>query len=390
MSRTIPKRSSQERNTADISDGVANPIQVPRWWTTSAGRVTGTSRRCESSGRSNSRESTTLVHADRLRVGEPREATADDIGHIVVDPHQLPEVGENDLRVEERRVLPLGVRIEHAAATGSPTTRATARSRRIARQGHPRVALGRRSGSCETQYVPFGPRPPAGRSTPASVWPDPGGGSSPGALARNGPAHPLIGDGAATAGDPATHDRERQQGGDGGEPKASRPHVIVPLFRLRSLRSRRNTNLDAASGRTSPLRTRTARTAGFSATSGRREAGGARAGTMSMIAPSCSTQPFGEPGVLQINAWPRTPARPRDNRPSGLTRRIASASPGASRSMTLAVPSGVWSRGAKPVPPVVTISPANPLLIRSSAAATASAPSPVTSTSTTSKPAAAS
>ena len=46
--------------------------------------------------------------------------------------------------------------------------------------------------------------------------------------------------------------------------------------------------------------------------------------------------------------------------PSSLARRIASASPGASRSITARVPSGVRSRGPKPVPPVVTTSPANP------------------------------
>ena len=79
-----------------------------------------------------------------------------------------------------------------------------------------------------------------------------------------------------------------------------------------------------------------------------------------MIAPSCSTHPFGEPGVLQMMACPRMPAMPRESRPSGLTSRIASASPGASRSMTARVPSGVWSRGANPVPPVVTMTPANP------------------------------
>ena len=78
---------------------------------------------------------------------------------------------------------------------------------------------------------------------------------------------------------------------------------------------------------------------------------------------------------------------PRDSRPNGLTSRIASASPGASRSITRAVPSGVWSRGANPVPPVVTISPANPSVSSVSAAATASAPSGVTRWSTTSNPA---
>ena len=54
---------------------------------------------------------------------------------------------------------------------------------------------------------------------------------------------------------------------------------------------------------------------------------------------------------------PSVPAVARDRRPSGLARRIASARPGASRSSTCEVPSGVRSRGPKPVPPVVTIKP---------------------------------
>ena len=87
-----------------------------------------------------------------------------------------------------------------------------------------------------------------------------------------------------------------------------------------------------------------------------------------MMAASCSMQPFGEPGVLQMMACPRMPAMPRESRPSGLTNRIASASPGASRSMTARVPSGVWSRGANPVPPVLTTRPANPSAIAVSAA----------------------
>ena len=75
------------------------------------------------------------------------------------------------------------------------------------------------------------------------------------------------------------------------------------------------------------------------------------------------------------SACPRIPATPRDSRPSGLIRRIASASPGASRSMTCRVPSGVWSRGANPVPPVVTTRPAKPSVSSVRAAATAAAPS---------------
>ena len=73
----------------------------------------------------------------------------------------------------------------------------------------------------------------------------------------------------------------------------------------------------------------------------RRRAGAARAAARRGSAPSCSTQPFGEPGVLQMIACPRMPATPRDRRPSGLTSRIASARPGASRSITARVPSGV-------------------------------------------------
>ncbi len=71
--------------------------------------------------------------------------------------------------------------------------------------------------------------------------------------------------------------------------------------------------------------------------------------------------PLGEPGVLRIRAVPRVPATARDSRPRGETRRMASARPGASRSSTIRVPSGVRSRGPKPVPPVVTISPAKPV-----------------------------
>ena len=62
---------------------------------------------------------------------------------------------------------------------------------------------------------------------------------------------------------------------------------------------------------------------------------------------------------------PRVPATPRDSMPKprpspSLARRIASAIPGASRSITARVPSGVRSRGPNPVPPVVTTRPAKP------------------------------
>ena len=48
-------------------------------------------------------------------------------------------------------------------------------------------------------------------------------------------------------------------------------------------------------------------------------------------------------------------------RPSGLTERMASARPGASRSITAHVASGVTSVGEDPVPPAVTTSPPNPV-----------------------------
>ncbi len=62
---------------------------------------------------------------------------------------------------------------------------------------------------------------------------------------------------------------------------------------------------------------------------------------------------------------------------------MASASPGASRSTTAFVPSGVRSRGVKPVPPVDTMTPANPSASSVSAAATDSVPSATTRWSTT-------
>ena len=70
--------------------------------------------------------------------------------------------------------------------------------------------------------------------------------------------------------------------------------------------------------------------------------------------------PSVEPGVLRTSAAPTVPATARDSRPRGLTRRMASARPGASRSSAASVPSGVRSRGPNPVPPVVTTRPANP------------------------------
>ena len=62
---------------------------------------------------------------------------------------------------------------------------------------------------------------------------------------------------------------------------------------------------------------------------------------------------------------PTVPQTPRPSMPKGLpgvslARRMASARPGASRSITMRVPSGVRSRGPNPVPPVVTTTPVKP------------------------------
>jgi len=80
-------------------------------------------------------------------------------------------------------------------------------------------------------------------------------------------------------------------------------------------------------------------------------------GTTSTIAFSDSTAPRGEPGRLTINTLPRVPATARESAASGVAarpaRRMTSARPGISRSMTARVASGVTSRAAMPVPPVV-------------------------------------
>src|SRR5215469_6587512 len=77
-----------------------------------------------------------------------------------------------------------------------------------------------------------------------------------------------------------------------------------------------------------------------------------------MTASSDSTAPFGLPGRLRIRDWPRTPQTARlrtanfvDFEPSA---RIRSVMPSSSRSQTARVASGVTSRLAIPVPPVVT------------------------------------
>ena len=68
---------------------------------------------------------------------------------------------------------------------------------------------------------------------------------------------------------------------------------------------------------------------------------------------------FGEPGKLTISVRPAIPETPRVSIPIGVCRapsaRIASANPGASRSITARVASGVMSSGVSPVPPVVKI-----------------------------------
>ena len=65
-------------------------------------------------------------------------------------------------------------------------------------------------------------------------------------------------------------------------------------------------------------------------------------------------------GQVEHDALPDRSGRSPTEAPSGLTARMASANPGACRSRTNWVPSGVWSAGAKPVPPVVRMAPAKP------------------------------
>ncbi len=82
----------------------------------------------------------------------------------------------------------------------------------------------------------------------------------------------------------------------------------------------------------------------------------------------------GLPGRLTIRQPPTTPALPRDSAANGVSAaaraRRCSAIPGASRSTTSSVASGVTSRGARPVPPVVSTS-CEPTAARRSAAAIA-------------------
>jgi hypothetical protein len=75
---------------------------------------------------------------------------------------------------------------------------------------------------------------------------------------------------------------------------------------------------------------------------------------------------------LTTSVEPRTPAAPRERRPCGVfaieSARNACAIPGASRSSTSRVASGVTSRGASPVPPVVRTSRADRASSRTAAA----------------------
>ena len=89
-----------------------------------------------------------------------------------------------------------------------------------------------------------------------------------------------------------------------------------------------------------------------------------------------STAPRGEPGRLTMSVRPRTPATWRESIAAGSAARpaarIASASPGTSRSTTSRVASGVTSRGERPVPPVVRTRSAPLSASSRSAAASAS------------------
>ena len=73
---------------------------------------------------------------------------------------------------------------------------------------------------------------------------------------------------------------------------------------------------------------------------------------------SVSAIAFGWPGRLRISARPRITPTWRDRIAVGTKRRpiwrICSPKPGISRSATASVASGVTSRGAGPVPPVVS------------------------------------
>src|ERR1051326_2148471 len=81
-------------------------------------------------------------------------------------------------------------------------------------------------------------------------------------------------------------------------------------------------------------------------------------GSKSKTARSDSTAPFGLPGKLRISARPHTPHTARLNAASGVcfapSARMRSGIPSTIREQTARVASGVTSRSAMPVPPVVT------------------------------------
>ena len=80
--------------------------------------------------------------------------------------------------------------------------------------------------------------------------------------------------------------------------------------------------------------------------------------------PSRPSLPRASPGRFTISVLPRVPATPRDSHARGKSgadrARSASAIPGACRSSTAVVASGVTSRAARPVPPVVRITSTSP------------------------------
>ena len=84
-----------------------------------------------------------------------------------------------------------------------------------------------------------------------------------------------------------------------------------------------------------------------------------RGSTGARIEARLSSAPRWLPGRLTIRVEPLRPATPRESQAKGLRSapraRMASARPGASRSMTRRVASGVRSRGPMPVPPAVRI-----------------------------------
>jgi hypothetical protein len=94
-------------------------------------------------------------------------------------------------------------------------------------------------------------------------------------------------------------------------------------------------------------------------------------GISSTIAANDSRTPAGLPGRFTTSADPAAPTTARDSAAIGVccspAARITSASPGASRSITARVASGVTSRGPNPVPPVVTTRPWSAASVRSAA-----------------------